>query len=497
MQTFIKWLFGILLFHTIGAIGQEVDPKVKVLLPPADPQANAKNANNLPANAKIEASKGSPTLPPGLNTTQMVAEQYRNSGALKPYTPVNVGQTSSGTSKAMVNTAGKVLAKPPGSPGSAAGSTSSGSPSTKGPEILPENSKKLKSTNQYESTTSPLGGTNTSSISNPVSGANRAPNGSNPAGNTYDKVPYLNPYEKAPSSPANQYGSLQLKPQSQNSNGTYTAPPANGGNNASNPTRSSTYGPAPNMNTQASGNTYSAPPVTGGNNASKPPTGTGTYGPAPNMNTQASGNIYTAPPANGGNNASNPTRSSTYGPAPNMNTQASGNTYSAPPVTGGNNASKPPTGTGTYGPAPDMNTQASGNTYSAPPVTGGNNAAKPPTGTGTYGPAPPMNTQASGNTFSAPPVTGGNNAAKPPTGTGTYGPAPPMNTQASGNINSAPPVTGIQSSNTYGPPSKTGPGSAGVPPSTSPAGGNPKVSGNPQNGGAIKKIPKSGPPVKR
>jgi hypothetical protein len=459
MKTFIKWLFGIFLFQTMGVTGQEVDPKVKVLLPPSEPQGSAKNGNNASTNAKIESSKGNNTLPPGLNTTQMVAGQYRNSGALKPYTPSNVGQAPPGTSKAMVNTAGKVLAGPPGS--------ASGSNPLKGPEKFQEGSKKLKSTNQYESATSPLGGTNAGSIPPPVSGANRVPNSANAAGNTYDKVPYLNPYQPAPNSPANQYGSLQLKQPSQNSNGNYG---------------SLQLKPVSTSGAQGANNTYGPPPYSGGANAGKP---SSTYGPAPAIGSQqGSNNTYGPPPNAGGqNNAYGaPPRtgnqsSNTYGPPPNAGGQ--NNTYGAPPRTG-NQSPK------TYGPPPNVGGQ--NNTYGAPPRTGGANAGKP---SSTYGPAPALNAQGANNTYGPPPYTGGANAGKP---NGTYGPAP-----ATGQSGQALPST--NSGYSKAPPPATGGQSAGsvpaAPPQTGGAGVNPKVLKKSEKGGAIKVSSKSSQPVKR
>ena len=387
--------------------------------------------------AKIEASKGTKTLPPGINTTQMVSEQYKSSGTLKPYqttiqsngttgvfvpsssarnnskippgTPsknantnvppgnphnqTNHSQTSSGT------LANQLPTNFPNSTGSKEGITSTAtnganssqrinqySPPPVGGAIGNSNVSPQKSSPPgYEQPGSPLGNSTTPL---PNSGAFRAPYSTGPANNTYDKVPGLNPYQPSASSPANPYGSLQLTPGYQQTGGSSGVPPSRTG--------TSTL-------SQVSNNTYGAPPVTGKANGEKR---THAYGPAPQLNAQGSSNTYGAPPITGANNTAQPT--GTYGPAPQLNAQGSNNTYGAPPVTGANNAGKP---TGTYGPAPQLNAQGSNNTYGAPPVTGANNAGKP---TGTYGPAPQLNAQGTNNMYSAPPVTGGQSAVSVP-----------------------------------------------------------------------------------
>jgi hypothetical protein len=381
----IVWLSLLSLIFVSEVFSQENAERLRQLQLANQAEAAAKTGSN--SAAKIEASKGSNTLPPGVNTTQMVAEQYRTSGALRPYQPVNQANgnadlsVSSPTSTKLVKKAGDPAATTP-------------SDKTQGVKNLKGNNATAALASQLPTNFPPASGTNTGVTNGSTSGA-----GGSQSGNRYDKVPNLlpaNQYSAPTITGANNstYGSLQKIPQNQTTN--------------------SVYGKAPNTGNSLQANSYYSSPTevrketqSRGNNqlnaSSKPnsiyeqpnsPLGTSTVklpsagtNPASTQsqtsNTNLSGKVSTNLPASSGTNggdlngATKGTGGNQYDKVPYL---LPANQYNAPPRTGAN--------TNPYGSLQKIpQGQASNSVYSTGPTTGNarqnNPSSQSPSATGT------------------------------------------------------------------------------------------------------------------
>jgi hypothetical protein len=436
-----------------------------------------------------------------LKTTQMVNDQYKSAGALKPYQTTLQSNGAGGGVSVPSTTMQRSASMPPG--GNSSGMANKKLPPGSGnAQASPTQTSGAALANQLP-TNFPRGAATSQNTGNSATSV-----GNNGAKiNPYDKVPNLrseNQYTAPPVSGANGnvYQTLQKIPASANeqpgsTSGNTTAP---NGPVFRAPYSTSPAGPLVGGTGKANaaapaGDVFRAPystspagtPVggTGKANAAAPagdvfraPYSTSPAGPPVGGTGKANaaapaGDVFRAPystvPAN-----------NTYDKVPplNPNQQAAtstANAYSPPPVTGPNNGKKR---THAYGPAPAQNPPGTNNNYGAPPVTGLNNQNRQ---YGTYGPAPAQNTSGTNNNYAAPPVTGSSNQNRQ---YGTYGPAPALNTPGTNNNFGAPPVIGSQRS-------------GNVPPATQPnlkTGANPKVPANNPNGGAKNVPPKKSPP---
>jgi hypothetical protein len=270
----ITGLFLLMVIFGSAVFGQESAERLRQMQLANQADAAAKAGGN--SAAKIEASKGNNTLPPGVtNATQMVAEQYRASGALKPYQPVN--QPNANTDLSVSSPTSTKLVK------------KAGDPAATTPADKPQGVKNLKGNNSTAALASQLP-TNFPTTSGNNSGAtNAAAKGTNanPTNSQYDKVPYLSPsskYNPAPTTGTNNgaYGSLQTIPQNQTSKSIYgTAPKTNSGQQGNNqysapPAALRQSGPAGN-----NGYTKAPPPAATGQSGQALPTGNNGYSKAP------------------------------------------------------------------------------------------------------------------------------------------------------------------------------------------------------------------------
>jgi hypothetical protein len=255
----ITGLFLLMVIFGSAVFGQESAERLRQMQLANQADAAARAGGN--SAAKIEASKGNNTLPPGVTiSTQMVAEQYRASGALKPYQPVN--QPNANTDLSVSSPTSTKLVKKVGDP-----AATTPADKTQGVKNLKGNNSTAALASQLPTNFPTTSGNNSGATNAAAKGTN-----ANPTNSQYDKVPYLSPsskYNPAPTTGTNNgaYGSLQTIPQNQASNSIYgTAPKTNSGQQGNNQ-----YSAPPYPGNQQ--NAYNATPRTGGqsSNAFGPP----------------------------------------------------------------------------------------------------------------------------------------------------------------------------------------------------------------------------------